>query len=391
VATDGSFAELGYFTTSATGPVWMTNNRTQLLICDGVTAHIYTLATGGFAEVSDADWPGASTADYQDGYGIFTQPSSNIWFFSGLNDFNAIDSLDFYAKSRKPDNVLAIKSINREPWVYGEKSTEVWYNAGGDNSSAANATFAPNTGGLIDHGLGAVASPLEFDNTAIWLSDKGQILQAQGYIAKSIGNDMIGRAIAGYSTFSDAIAFSYTDHDHTFYQLTFPTGGETWVYDAKTQIWFKKTSYLNDGSGYGRHRANCYAILGNKHYVGDYNNGKIYEMSMDYYDDNGEEIERILYSQEIDSGIKRSYWPDVQLIVEAGQGGISLDPQISLEYSNDSGYTWSSELWRGAGLTGEYGRRAIWRQMGSSFKRMYRFTMTDSVLWRILSIDYGGK
>jgi len=82
-------------------------------------------------------------------------------------------------------------------------------------------------------------------------------------------------------------------------------------------MWFKKTSYKDDLSGYGRHRANCYARLGNQHYVGDYSNGRIYKMSTNYYDDNGEEIQRILYSKEMETGM-----PEDVIPICADRGGI---------------------------------------------------------------------
>ena len=392
IASDGTKAELGTITTSASGPAWQVYNSTQLCICDGVSGYVYTPSTGLFAQISDADFPGGGGVAYQDGYGLFFQPSSKMWFNTGLNDFTNINALDFYTKESKPSNIVSIMSYMREVWVFGVDGTEVWYNAGGDNSSPLNPTFARNTGGVVEYGCGAARSPSNLDGmAAVWLSDKGQLLMASGYMAQPISTQMFTRAVQGMALYSDARAFSYRDSERVFYQISFPTGDQTWVYDATMKLFHKRSSWKS-GGGYGRHRANCYAWLGSKHYVGDYENGKVYEMSTGYYSDAGNAIRRRAYSQEIDGGLSRISFPSVQVIVEPGVGLVGgSDPQVILEFSGDGGNNWSNEVWRGAGLTGEYTRRAFWAQLGSGYRRMYRVTMTDAVLWRILGVDWGFK
>lgn len=388
IDTSGGYSELGTISTSSSGPVWMVNNPTQLLIVDGVSGYIYTPSTGLFVQITDPDFPGAAACAYQDGYGLFVRPNSNEWFFSSMWDFSQFDALDFYQKQSKPDNLVSILSFKREPWLFGEKSTEVWFNYGGDNSSPVNPTFAIGSGGQIEHGCGAAASPSDLCGEAVvWLSSVGQVRLAVGYASQVISNQMFDRAVKAMPRFDDARAFSYRDEGHIFYQITFPSGDQTWVWDLTTKVWHKRSSYKT--GGYGRHRANCYAWLDGKHYVGDYENGKVYEMSTSYYDDDGREIQRVLHSKEVDGGLERLYFQRMQVIVEAGVGTETLDPKIMLQFSADGGRSWSNELWRSAGKVGEYTRRAVWNQLGSGYRRMYRLTMTDPVLWRILGVSWG--
>lgn len=391
----GGFAEVGTITTSDEGPIWITNNATQICIVDGVTGYTFTPATNVFVQISDPDFPGAGGVDFQDGYGLFFKPNSNQWFFSSLYDFTQFDALDFYSKESRPDNIVGLVSFLREPWIFGPSAVEVWYNAGGDNSSPNNPTFARNTGGIVPYGLGASGSILPENQsnprTSLrWLTNQGQVAHAVSYAAKVISNQMFDRATADFSTFADCIAFEYRSGGHEFTQYNFPTGDQTWVWDEVTKAWSKRQSYLDDGSGWGRHRANCYTLHNGKHYVGDYINGKIYEMTDSAYDDDGHEVERILYSKEVDGGMERISFPSVQLLCEAGVGTPGGDnPQIMLDFSADGGNTWSNKVQQGAGIAGDYGRRAQWHQMGSGYKRMYRFTFTDPVLWRILGADFG--
>ena len=391
VATNGTYSEIGTISTSFTGPVWIVNNLTQLCIVDGVWGYVFIPATNSFLPITDAAFPGASSVDYQDGYGLFTKPNDNVWFFSNLNDFTTFNALDFYSKESRPDNVVSLFSYKREPLIGGQTSIEVWYNAGGDNTSPQNPTFARNVGGVIEHGFGSAKCMADMGGDAlVFLSDEGQLLTVSGYQAQAISNQMFDREIKTYSKFSDATCFSYREGGHIFYQITFPTAGVTWLFDGTTKLLHKRQSYITGSSEFGRHRANCYALLNNKHYVGDYANGKIYEMSPDYYDDDGYDILRTVYSQNLDNGLKRIFFPPVQIIVEGGVGLTGgLDPQVMLQYSADNGHTWSNEVWQSAGKIGEYGNRAIWHRQGSGFRRMYKLQFTDPVLWRVLGIDTG--
>jgi hypothetical protein len=391
IDSTGGFAEVGTITTSNSGPVWIEENQTQILIVDGVSGWVFTPTTNHFVQITDAAFPGASSCTAQDGYGLFTVPDSNQWFFSAPQDFLSFDAGDFYSAEGKTGDVVNILSDHREPWIFCEKFYEVWYNAGGDNTSPTNPTFARNQGGLGEFGCAAPKSAASFDNSVAWLSNHGQILRANGYNAQVISTDMMGREISQYATISDAISFSYTENEHTFFQITFPTAGKTWVLDAKTKLWHKRQSFTGGGE-FGRHRANCHAYLDSTNYVGDYTNGKIYKMSMNYLDEDGEEIQRQVMSSEFVSGMSRTFYPSVQIEFEPGVGLESgLDPQAMLQYSDDGGKTWSSELWRSAGKIGEYSRRAVWNRMGSSFRRIYKLTVSDPVVWKILSISWWGQ
>lgn len=392
VDESGGFVELGTVTTSASGPAWMVHNATQVLIVDGVSGYTYTPSTNIFTQILDADFPGAGACDYQDGFGLFFTPDTNQWFHSELYDFTSFDALDFYSKESSPDNIRSLISFAREVYIFGVTGgTEVWYNYGGDNSSSDNPTFARNTGGLIEHGCGAAKSVSTFDGERVtWITDQGQLMQAVRYVSQVISNQMFDRALAGYATYEDAIAFSYRDQGHVFYQASFPTADETWVLDGNTKLFHQRRSYKAAG-GYGRHRANCYALLNGVHYVGDFENGKVYKMSTSYLDDSGNNIGRYVYSKEWDGGINRLFFPPVQVLVEPGVGLVGGSaPQIGLQWSNDGGNTWSTELTRSAGEVGEYGTRAVWLQLGSDFRRMYRLNFTDPVVWRILGVDWGG-
>jgi hypothetical protein len=115
-------------------------------------------------------------------------------------------------------------------------------------------------------------------------------------------------------------------------------------------------------------------------------------MSMEYYSDDGEEIQRIVYSPEVHSGLKPVYYPSVQVEFQQGVGlSTGLDPQAMLQFSKDGGNVWSSEYWRSVGKVGEYGYRTVWHRLGSGYRRMYRITLTDPVKWQIRGLHWWGE
>jgi hypothetical protein len=88
--------------------------------------------------------------------------------------------------------------------------------------------------------------------------------------------------------------------------------------------------------------------------------------------------------------MNRAFYQELEIDVEAGRGlsvgrdgaeEVGVDPQMMLQWSDDGGHTWSSELWTSAGKQGQFTRRAVWRRLGSSRDRVFRVTMQDPVPW----------
>ena len=79
------------------------------------------------------------------------------------------------------------------------------------------------------------------------------------------------------------------------------------------------------------------------------------------------------------------------ILVEIGNVvSIPLDPQVMLRWSDDGGHTWSNDHWRSMGLTGQYGRRVIWRRLGMTLKlrdRVYEVSGTDPMKIAIMGAE----
>jgi len=372
---------------SGNGPVSMADNGTQLFVACNPNGFIYNSSTGVFQQITDLDFPGAGRVGYIDGYFVFTEPGSQRWWQSELLEGTSVDPTEFASAEGDPDDLVSLIVDHREVWLFGTNSTEVWYDVGG-----ADFAFARIQGAFMENGCAATYSVAKLDNSVFWLGKdnrgKGIVYRANGYVPQRVSNHAIEYAISTYSDISDAIAFTYQDGGHSFYFLTFPTGNATWCFDVATNLWHER-GYMTPASGaINRHRANCHMFYNGKHVVGDHENGKLYSMSLDVFDDDGDLQKWLRAWRALPPGannLNRTFQHQLQIDCETGVGlvtGQGSDPQVSLRWSDDGGHTWSNEHWRSMGAIGEYGKRVIYRRLGATEKlrdRVYEVSGTDPV------------
>lgn len=414
------------------GPVSIADSGTQIFLACNPDAYVYTESTNTFVQVTDPDFAGAATVCYIDGYFAFNQPNTQIIWVTDIFDGTAINPLAFGAAESSPDQVVAVVSNNREVWVFGQGTTEVWYDAG-----TTPFPLAPIQGAYNEIGCVAPFSIAKLDNSLFWLGTDprgyGIVYRNQGYTGKRISTHAIEYAIQSYGDISDAVAYTYQQEGHAFYVLNFPTADKTWVYDVATNAWHERAGWNN--GVFTRNRGNCQMNFNSQTIVGDYQNGNLYALDLDVYADNGQSQKWLRSWRPIPPGqnnLKRTAQHTLQLDCETGVGlngfsnvpipdypseivilsGESLtidvsesvyiggedisgltvgaDPQVMLRWSDDGGHTWSNEHWVSMGKIGEYGRRAIWRRLGMTLKlrdRIYEVSGTDPVKLDIIGAE----
>lgn len=375
--------ERGTLNTS-TGFVSMATNGLDVLVVDGTNGYLYNIASPAFAVISDVDYPDtASVCEVQDTFFIVSGDGTQKFYTSP--DGTAWDGLDFASAEGKPDNIVSMLSDHRELWLFGENTTEVWQNTGNPDF-----TFERVNGAFIEHGCAAKASVAKMDNTVFWIGKDdrgiGIVWKAAGYSPARVSTHAIEYAISQHTPAEIAAsrAYTYQNLGHSFYVLTI--GDETWVYDAATNMWHQRAYTVPETGVLIQHRSICYSFFNDKHVVGDYENGKIYELDLDTYSDDGDEISSIRACRHIIKDRKKARHNSLELVMESGVGlvtGQGSDPQVMLRFSDDGGHAWSSETWgylgNAIGAVGEYSTRVIFRRLGASRNRIYEASITDPV------------
>jgi len=360
-------------TVSGSGPVFGAENGTQLVI---VIPPLAWVASGtSVAQITDPDFPGASSVTYMDGYMVFTEPDSGRFFISDINDATQYDALDFASAEGAPDPLVRAFNDHRELWLFGVESTEIWANTG-----AADFPFQRVDGAFIERGCAAANSVAKADNTVYWLGDDRIVYMANGYVPQRVSTYGIENEIRQFSTISDAIGWSYAQAGHTYYVIKFPTANRTFVYDVSTTLWHERQSGpLIDNAW----RINSGVEFAGKIVCADNQSGNLYWLDLDTYTEAGDAIRSVMQTPPVFGDMnERITIPAFEIVIEAGVGELSgqgVDPQIALTWSDDNGATWFPEKWRSMGARGQRQTRLEWKRLGSTRYRIFRAVITDPV------------
>lgn len=378
IFSTGDVQRIGGVGTGSGGLVTMAANVNQVLIC--CPPKVYSIDTlDVVTEVTDPDFVGASSVSTVDGYAILPTECGDTFYISAINDGTDIDALDFASAETKPDIIVRAFVDHREVWFFGETTTEIWYNSGN-----ADFPFQRVSGAQLERGCAAPGSVASFDNTIGFLGDDKIVYRAVGYQAQRISTHAIEERIRKIHDVTDAIAFSYSQAGHSFYCLTFP-GVTTFVYDAATQLWHERASWLRPEWRLAWVQPAFGEIL-----AGDRLTGRIFKLDLDAFTEAGDPIRRVAVSPTIHADGDRFATFGLEVEFEPGVGlttGQGADPQAMLRYSDDDGTTWSKERWTTIGRIGRTKNRAQWNKLGVSRKRVYEVSVSDPVKVAIVAAD----
>jgi hypothetical protein len=376
---------------------------------------------------TDGAFSGANTVDIIDNYFVYNNPTTQQWGASDL--LSPISPPTSYSlKDGAPDDLVALIVDHREVYLMGEISSEVWTDVG-----TVPFPFQRIPGTSTQHGIAAPFSLYRLGNSFAYVSrnnrGQAQIMQMQGYIPQRISTHAVENTLVNQYV-EDAVAWTYQLEGHEVYVVTFPTLNLTWAYDATTQMWHKWL-YTADDSTYQRHRGNCCAVFQGLVIIGDYSNGKLYELDKTNYTDDGQTVRRLRRAPHLVTEFQRQYFDELQIQFQPGVGTTGLSaalqqinlqspyiitdtgtytigaldtvylgefntinqntttsyPQAMLRWSNDGGSTWSNEHWTTVGQLGKYRNRAIWRRLGTARDRIFEVSVTDPVNFVIISAN----
>lgn len=387
--------------TTSTGRVSMAHNGTrdganqQLMVVDGSAGWIWDNVAKTFTQITDSDYTNTTSVVYIDGYFIYAQIGTDRFWLTNLFDGTTIDSTDFTTAEGAPDKIQALVADNRELYVFGEETLEVFYNSGDPDQP-----FQRYQGGFKQTGCAAKFTPNRFDNTILWLTanerGSGQVAALGGNnTPQIISSPELDYQISTYSRIDDAFSYVYQYQGNEFYTLVFPTEQKTWTLNARTKRWHQEGHVIDDVFP-NRVRYNCHTFAHGKHLLGDVSNGKIYAIDRDSSTLAGARVPREVVTPILTEKERRIRLSSVQLDMQEGIGdqNAANDARVWLSYSKDGGKTFSDEIDADMGDEGQYKKRVLWRHLGQGRNWSFRirtWTPNPVVMKSLYARPYGGR
>ena len=369
---------------SVSGTVSIAYSPSQVVTVDGVSAYLYVPATLTFSTIAGFTATGARTITFIAGFFVAEQPGTQQFWVSNFQDGSTWNALAFASAVSDSDNMLAVDNLSGNLVLFMQQGMEFWQNVG-----ASPQPFAPVLSAANPWGLAAIFSRAHIiaandQDSIIFLGQNSggqvQCVQVTGFSPKVISDPDLEAIWNSFAVTSDATGYDYQVDNHRFYQLNFPTGNRSFLYDVSTGIW----SEVQTGPSVipVRHTGNLATYFAGQTLIADYATNNVYRLDPTTYTDNGVTIIRQLVTRHVLSNFNRIRVSLLYLDMETGVGlqtGQGSNPQIMLEYSKDNGRTWSAQRWVSSGLVGQYLTRVLWRRFGSTRDATWRITMSDPV------------
>lgn len=386
---DGGYFQLGTVILRNRGH--METNGLAIVMVDGLRIWSYTISadeqfwydsSAAFVDyavelTSDPNFYPANTVSFLNQRLIFDRAESNQFYNTGLLDLT-VNVAAFSSAETAPDLNVGVIVDHQILAVFGSKTTEFWYDAG--------VGFSPYQrvgGGVSEHGAASPYAIAKLNNNIFALAPEGTVYAYQGYQPRPISTPAIEEQFKDRDL-SEATAFCYTDGGHFYYQVT--AEDFTACYDMSTNLW-----HVRQSEQYVRHRASCHAFAFGKNLVGDFISGKVFHMSTDYMDEDGDPLIAQIISGPVPTGGRKVGIPQVELEIDVGFGGATpapevtptradhLDPVITMEVSRDDGKSWGNPRPALLGRAGKFNTRVRWQKNGDSRNPRFRFTISDPV------------
>lgn len=356
--------------TEASKNLVIATGQTKPYAYDGITL---TLGT-------DVNLPNASTVTYINRRVVYDGNDGDV-VFANLDAPLTINSANIIIAEAKSDKTLAVFAYGQQVRAFGGKSIQPLYNTGSGNPPYAFVINATQEQVGID-AVHSIDANIRF---AYYLGSDLNIYQLSGLSSKPIGNPAIGQAISKYSKTDDAFGICLTIDNQNFYLLSFPAGNETWLFSESSGLW----TNLAFGSDGDQHLISDYQFIYGKHLVADRRNGNIYELDFDTHTDNGDTIHRRRDTISINGGTfgapgAEVFMSKLGLIIDPGNSLVTEEANIVMQFSDDNGKSWSTELWSNVGEQGDYEFEIEWTELGSFKNRQFRFFMTDPIKWVLI-------
>lgn len=373
VTSTGGYTSRGSLLTPS-GFVGMSDNKTQLAIVDGSNLYIFTLASNVLTTITVAGWRGSDDVQEMDGFFIFVDPDTDQFYLSAIDNGSNLNALDFSSADTSPDNIVTHRVNHRQLWLFGDLSSEIWIDSG-----ASAFPFVRYSSYTLDVGCVGKRAAINAADTIFWIGKtkrgSGTVYMASGNQPQRVSTIAVEQALRASTDISGASMWCYQIEGHEFIGINAPGLKTTWVYDAAIQQWHERGEW---SAGWLPLRSRLYVAYAGYHFGGDAY-GSLVRLDASLNTLNGRFLVRErTWPHMVSPSMEPISYPGVEIACASGHGG-----NMTLQLSNDGGYTFGSALQRSLGAAGRWMQHVRWLGLGTAINRVFRLRCSDDVPFAI--------
>lgn len=191
-----------------------------------------------------------------DNYAIANEAGSNKVRFSTLGNFNSWPANNFFTAEGDDDIVVTLETINRELYLFGERTLEVWANDGVNPFSRIDGAF-------YHRGCSARSSPIVIDEKLYFLDNYNRISVATARGVQTLVTS-VDSLLSDMPSSHEAVGSHVRYNTTNFYQLDFPSAATTILIDVDKGYGYRWSTEVNQD------KSNSF-ILPQSIYIPEYN------------------------------------------------------------------------------------------------------------------------
>lgn len=333
-------------------------NDSVVVVCRGTKAYYTNGVT--LTQITFPSSYNVFAVDTLNSYFLFCSQFGRF-YWSAIGG-TTVDALDYATAESQPDDLLTLKVIGDELWLFGRLSVEVWQPTGD-----LDLPFQRITGRIFGIGITARDTCQKLNvnglDTVCWLGTDRRVYQTKPNPERIstpwLEEKLKGIEVSPTDNSGNPYACAYSGDGHDFYVLHIPGEG-SFAYDLATGLWDEVTSYdhlLFRG---------CVSATGvnGQPLLGDDTSNVIWEMVSDQTTDGDDPVvfEFTGLLEVPDAPLRCN---NVSLDLSPGTApGLLDDPMIHLDVSEDMGRTFEALDSQPLGRQGERNTRVMWNRLG---------------------------
>jgi hypothetical protein len=305
--------------------------RDTVLVCANGAVHTTTGAS--LTQVTDPDLGTIRAIAAIDGRLLAAREGSDTFVYSDVLSPGVIPTLNFATAEAYGDNLLRIIVYQRNVFLLGQRSTEIWAPTG-----VSDAPFARLGGAVEPFGIAATHSAALLGPELLFVAT--DTFSATPFVAmmapefSKVSDHRIDALLRSLSTDNLALVrgFAWRQSGQRFYQINLPGLG-SWVLHLDSGVWLRRAY----GNVTNWHSA-CYADAYGRHLVGSTTDGTIREIKAAFTLDAGRKIRRVATAY-----IAAERPTPIDALVLDGRARDGADPFVAdIEISRDDGCNWTA-------------------------------------------------